>query len=267
MRLPPGGAVTRWAALRLHGAAYFDGGDGRLVALIGGIRRPRATQGVSVSRAFVDPAAIVEVEGIPVVTPSRALLDEVTSLPAIEAAVVAIDMALAAGLLSQGDLEAQWSVDAHRHRGPFARSASAAARPNSSSPQESRTRLVWELRAGLPRLAVNPRVCSQQGDFVLMPDLLDVEAGLAVEYDGAVHLSVARRFRDVSREDAARAVGLDVMVVTAPDLWTASELAERMRRRRRQALEQPRPRRWSLVERLDPEDAYDDDFRAWIHGQ
>jgi hypothetical protein len=103
-RIPVVGAVTGWAALRWHGAAYFDGagyeGEPLPVPLIlhDGIRPdPRFTQ----TEAQLAPSEFSMVGGIPVTTVQRALFEEVVRLrPSVRMAAVAISMVAAAFLIS-----------------------------------------------------------------------------------------------------------------------------------------------------------------------
>ena len=88
----------------------------------------------------------------------------------------------------------------------------------SRSPNETRMRLVWVLDAGLPAPRVNQPVFDRGGRLLGIVDLLDVEAGLVGEYDGADHRGAARHAGDVGREDELRRAGLEVFRVTGPDL-------------------------------------------------
>ena len=118
------------------------------------------------------------------------------------------------------------------HRG-FRRSPTvAAALPHSSedarSPKESELRLVWVHDADLREPRVNPGLYDARGRFVCVPDLLDEEAGMVVEYDGEEHRSVRRHHADVHREDRCRRLGLEYCTVTAPDLRNVTGLVERL---------------------------------------
>lgn len=234
VRLGPAGAVTGWAALRLHGAAYFDGRgtDGRdiePVPLVSPDRQLRTTPAASVRRAALDPVEAVVRQGVRCTTVERALLDEVRRVRDLESAMVAVDMACAAELTSRrrmgwylGGLPGAPGVER-------ARLAVALADDASASPRESRTRWVWVQEAGLPRPRCNRPVFGADGTFLGVPDLLDVEAGVVVEFDGADHLTASRRRRDEQRAEAMRAHGLEYVTVLEPDLHERDRLVERMR--------------------------------------
>lgn len=101
-RLPPGGAVTGWAALRLHGAGYFDGlaPDGRselpvpLVVPAGTSLRPRTGSTVHRERHGVG-----EVTAAP-----RAAFDAARRAKDLRDAVVVLDMALSSGVVTPTQL-------------------------------------------------------------------------------------------------------------------------------------------------------------------
>ena len=182
--LPPGGAVTGWAALRLAGAAYFDGRDGAASApvmlAVGPGRGRRHRDGIHWCYESFGRDEVVRLCGVPCLHPRRALFDEMRRLPTWREAVVAVDMAAAAQVTSV-DRVARYL---ETHRG-FRRSPTvAAALPHSSedarSPKESELRLVWVHDAKLPDPRVNPGLYDARGRFVCVPDLLD-EGGIEGE--------------------------------------------------------------------------------------
>ena len=187
--LPPGGAVTGWAALRLAGAAYFDGRasgatDTRPVPLALGSRRGmRAHEGVAWSYELFDSEDVVTLQGVRCLHPRRALIDEVRSLEHLRDRVVAIDMAVAAGITSLRRVEA-YLEGVPQRRASLVDEALSLARGGSRSPPETRLRLVWTQDAGLPEPWVNRRVEDLDGHLICNPDLFDEEAGTVVEYDG-----------------------------------------------------------------------------------
>lgn len=240
MRTGPGGAVTGWAALRMHGAAYFDG-DGRPVPLIS-TRQLTATPDSTGSRRPL-PSGVRQRYGVPCVPVEQALVDEVVDLADDRAAAVAIDMACAARLTSLRRLRAHAERQPRRRREPVLR-ALAMAREDSVSPAESRMRLIWEVDAGLPRPVCNPLVYGLDGRLLGKPDLLDPDLGVVGEYNGEEHRKRARMRRDVEREDAFRRAGLECFAVVAGD--SVHVQVERMLETCRRARATPRPRLWTL---------------------
>lgn len=74
------GAMTGWAALRLHGAAYFDG-TGSPVPLVEGRRRLRSTPEARVLRAVLPEDQVVTRRGVRCAVPERALRDHLAGRP------------------------------------------------------------------------------------------------------------------------------------------------------------------------------------------
>lgn len=267
--LPPGGAVTGWAALRLAGAAYFDGRangatDTRPVTLAPGSRRGmRAHEAVAWSYEAFAPEEVVVLQGVPCLPPARALVDELRSLPDARERVVAVDMAVAARVTSLRRVTAY--VDARRlRRSDLVRAAVALGREGVRSPPESWLRLVWTLDAGFPEPWVNREVETIGGELVCVPDLFDEEAGLVLEYDGEDHRTLHRHDHDVRRQDRCRRVDLEYVTVTARDRHRVPALLDRLRSARGRArFALPPERAWRL--RPDCSPSVDDllDERAW----
>jgi hypothetical protein len=100
--LPSHGAVTGWAALRLHGAGLFDGlgpdgGSLLPVSLVigpGQGRRPRA--GIAWCEDRRDVQETLTVHGVPATRVERALFDAMRPTGDVREAVVSLDMAAAA---------------------------------------------------------------------------------------------------------------------------------------------------------------------------
>ena len=252
MRLPPGGAVSGWAGLRLHGASFFDGleRDGatpRPVPLaLGPAGRLRAGPAVRLLYERVDADDLTVRQGVPVTTAVRCAFDAVRLAEDEWEAVVVVDMAAAAGLVSLARLRAYVRVRPGWMRITVARRALELATEHSRSPQETRLRLVWLLVARLPAVLVNCPVRSRDdGRLLAVADLLDEEAGLVVEYDGADHRGALRHTRDVDREERLRAHGLEVCRVTGIGLRDVSGTASRLRAARERARWlAPADRRW-----------------------
>ena len=67
------------------------------------------------------------------------------------------------------------------------------------SPRESDMLQVWESVAGFPRPLMNREVRDLSGRLLAVVDLLEVEAGICGEYNGAAHRSRERQCRDEER--------------------------------------------------------------------
>jgi hypothetical protein len=251
VRLPPGGAVTGWAALRLLGAEDADGlaPDGRTelpVPLCTGRRRNiRPDRRVLVLRDPLGADDVVIRHGVACTLPERAAFDAARLAPDGREAVVALDVALAADLTSARRLHAHVTALAGRRGARVVRDALRLARERTWSPLETRVRLVWLLDAGLPDPLVNVPVFTPGGRLLGYPDLLDPATGLVGEVDGAVHRSARRHSSDVRREDLMRRAGLEVFRVTGSDLARRDLLSARMRAAADRAAV-TRARHWTL---------------------
>jgi hypothetical protein len=253
-RVQPSGAVTGWGSLRLHGGRFFDGrgvdGLSRLPVpvLSGPGGRARCDGDISVSREPLPPSEVVTRCGVPVTVVERALFDEMRRVDDWREAVVAMDMAAAAGLVSIAQMQAYSVLRTSWRRARLVGRALGYADEHSRSPNEVRMRLVWEVDAGLPRPLTNREIFTRDGKLVGVADLLDPVAGVVGEYDGANHLRTRRRSRDICREEVMRRLGLEYLDVVRPDLADPAALAERMRSTRdRSAFADPAQRPWTIV--------------------
>jgi CBS domain-containing protein len=252
LRLPPQGAVTGWAACRLHGANLHDGlernGTTQIpvplaVGTRGGIRRD--------SRISVDFERLTSndwmlVQGVRTMKPVRATFDAMRRTDDVREAVVALDMMAAAKLVSIKQVAGYAETRTGARRIGVVRAALPLASEHSRSPNETRTRLVAVVDAGLPRdLLVNCAILDRHGRLLGIADLLDTEAGLVIEFDGADHRGVARHSRDVIKEDDLRGCELEVVRVTGPQLLDIPVLVRRLRTARGRARFVPEPaRKW-----------------------
>lgn len=247
----PSAVVTGWAAARLHGAAYLDGLDledeQRPVPLVlpPGTSAPRAWPGAQVIRQPMQPRHRTSVQDVPVATPDRAVVDMARLTRDYYAAVVDVEMAYAAGIVRPEQVVAAlaeapaWG----RHR---ARQVLRDADTRSCSPPESRLRLVCRAMGWDP--LVNVEVFDLEGQFLARPDLLDVDRGVAVEYDGAEHRSAARHRRDNDRLHLLRTAGLEVVTIVGGGLKTPEDRASaaQLLRDGERLAARPRERGWTL---------------------
>lgn len=252
-RLPEGGAVSGWAALRLAGANLCDGlgRDGVTelpVALVGPpTSNFRPGSGCARHRQRLDPSEVVLRHGVPCTTVARAVLDEARAAPDEREAVVAVDIAVAAGLTT---LSALTGYAAGLGRVPGVarlRSALRLADRRSRSPSETRMRLIWVVDGGLPVPRCNWPVANLAGWRIGRPDLLCEQLAVIGEFDGADHSRAASRSADAGKESDYRDAGLEVFRVTGRDLGDPVRVLRRMRAAVDRAAEWSRPRRWMLA--------------------
>ena len=252
-RLPVGGAVSGWAALRLAGGGFFDGlePDGsapkpvRLVVPPPHNLRPQDL--ISVGRERLEPAEIVTLHGVLCTSPLRAAFDEARHSVNVREAVVVVDMALAAGLFR---LEEYVVYARSRRNWPGAMQARAAGRladERSLSPGETRMRLVWVLDARLPVPRCNWPIADLDGQRLGKPDLFSNELGVVGEYNGAEHRTRARQAQDVKREDGFLGVGLECFTVVGPDQFDIKLVLARIRATCERARTSRRTRGWLIA--------------------
>ncbi len=272
MRAGSDGAVTGWAALRLYGAAFFDGlgPDGRTMLPVPLVvpRKLSDTPDSVTSRVSLAGHRLWIVQGVRCVGVERAVVDEILRGNDLREAVVVIDMACAARITSLRRIASY--VDRHPRAGnKRVLDALALADEHSLSPRETRMRLVWVLDAGWPPPLCNRVVYSTNGDVLGRPDLLDPDTGVAGEYDGSLHRDRTRHRSDVDRAERFRRSGLEPFVMVAGD--TSEQQVERMEAARSRVLARPaRARGWTLEPPPwlpePPAISLDDelDIRSWI---
>lgn len=220
--VPPYGGITGWAGLNWGGAAWLDGttGGGSLdrpvvVAVMHG--EIRSQPGIVVTSERLPPGDLMELDGARLTTHVRSVCFEVRYAASVRQAVMYLDMAAAADLVSKAEAQAYVDTLGTWTGVQRGRDAVPLADENVWSPAETGFRLHWVLDCEFPAPLCNHPVFDRRGNFIGTPDLLDVEAGLVGEYDGALHLEGRRRARDLMREAAFRRVGLEYVTMVAAD--------------------------------------------------
>ena len=252
LRLPPSGAITGWAACRWWRAGFFDGlaADGvtRLPVplAIGGAARIRSLPGSVLLRGSLPADDVALVHGVRCARRARALFDAMRTADDLRSAVVAMDMMAAAGGVSVRQMRKYAAEHSGWTGARQVRAALELASERSRSPNETRLRLVWVLDAGLPPPLVNQEVWDLDGRLLGVADLLDAEAGVVGEFNGADHRTARRQTRDAEREDLMRRAGLEYLTVTGLDLRDPDRVVDRILSTRARALALPRPRGWTL---------------------
>ena len=246
-RLRAGGLVTGWAALRLAGASFFEGtAEDRRTPLPVPVLLPHQARlrgrEVRVERTRLPMPAAVWRSGVPCVSSELALLHEIGRAIRPRQAGVMVDMALAAGVV---DLERLRDAASRRRQPAAAAYALRRACAECRSPKESEMLQVWEAVAGFPRPLMNREVRDLAGRLLAIVDLLDVEAGVCGEFNGAAHRSAARQSRDEKRHAALRGVGLETFALVGSDSERVQ--VERMTAARARAAWAPPGQRWWQV--------------------
>jgi hypothetical protein len=258
-----GALIAGWAAAYVHGVDLLDGLDDHTMAplpvpvLLPPGQRRRSTRHIPY-RQSRRPAHQERIERVPVTTLFRAALDLALLAPELTEAVVALDAVLASRLLAHQRLQ-RVAADLPRRRGVRqARRAIELARIGVRSPWESRLRMFAETELAWTDLQPNRAVFDHRGNLLGIPDLLDVEAGLVLEYDGASwrterstgHRDLAQHREDNEREERLERAGLVVVRVAKADLTRYRDrLALRLTAAHAEGLGRDRARdRWTLEE-------------------
>jgi Transcriptional regulator, AbiEi antitoxin len=236
--------VSHQSAAVLHGLPLWDAPLDRVHVT----RRPRAwndTSGVlccHVARMRDDE--IVVRDGVAVTDPVRTALDLARSL-SHEVAVVVLDAALHAGLISQEELRRRLFDIAGTPGSRSAARAVAFADGRSESVGESRSRVILQ-RWKLPPSAIQLEVVAADGRLLGRADFAWEADRLLGEFDGRVKYGRLLRpgqdpgdavFAEKRREDEIRDEGWGVLRWTWADLARPDRLAARVRRARERARE------------------------------
>jgi hypothetical protein len=203
--IPRSGALTGWAAAYVGEVDQLDGRDARTMKDLpiriacGSDLGRRDTASVEYTRDPLDLRDTVERFGFRVATGPRAVFDECRLAKSVEEGIVVIDACAHARLVT---LE-EFSIYVGNHAGwkgvAQARVAAKLGDAATRSGWESRLRACVVLDARLPIPQVNVPVFNVSGSLLGIADLLIVEAGLVLEFDGQGH-----RRRDRHREDNVR---------------------------------------------------------------
>jgi hypothetical protein len=250
--LPTDGGVTGWAGLRWGGATWFDGiapsGELRPVVLAVLHGDIRSQPGIAVTSERLPPRDRTRHDGIAITTHARSVCFEMRYARSDREAVVILDMAMMDDLVSLDEV-AEYVATLNGWIGVGkCRLALALADENSWSAMETRLRLVYVIDLELPVPLCNRPVFDLTGRHIGTPDLIDVEAGLVVEYEGGLHLQGQRRGRDLQKEAAYRRVGLEYAVMVAAD-WVSPKttiMPRLVEARQRSRFEAESARRWTV---------------------
>ena len=129
-----------------------------------------------------------------------------------------------------------------------ARAAVPLATENCWSPPEFDLVVVWVAEAGRAMPLCNAPLFDLSGRHLATPDVFDPVAGVAGEYEGAVHLDRAARAVDVRREGVLRAHGLEVVTMLADDRHAPGAFVARLADAYRRAERRPvADRQWTAT--------------------
>lgn len=209
--LEPGSvAVSHQSALLLHHVPVY-GLDLSKVHVTKLNRRIRSMPGVSCHRGELVAADLATVNGVPMTTPARAIVETGCRAP-FEATVIAADAALRQGKVQPEEVERLLNATVRWPGSPKARAAFRFADGRSESVGESRLRILMA-DLGLPAPELQVEFADAAGQFARV-DFYFPEFRTVVEFDGLVKYGDSAGevvMREKAREDRLRALGLEVV--------------------------------------------------------
>jgi hypothetical protein len=184
-KLGPGIAISHQSACAAHGIAMFGHELDRIhvTRLDGATGRTEHGLVHHVGRAVPDED-VVEIDGMPVIRPARAVFETATT-GTVESAIVAMDSAMRQRLASREELIAlggrMWNWQGARR----ARYALSMADERAESPGESRSRFLFR-RKQLPIPGLQVEIFDEHGNLIGRADFAWLEYRHLGEFDGLV---------------------------------------------------------------------------------
>jgi hypothetical protein len=206
------GVVAGVSAAAMHGSKWVD--DTTIVELIHENRH--RLSGLLTRSDRVEDDEVTMIEGVPVTTPARTVLDLGCWYP-LTSGVAAIDSLARATDVKAADVELLADRYPGRRGITRARLALTLFDAGAQSPKETWLRLVL-IDAGLPRPQTQIAVRDEFGDVLAYLDMGWEDVKVAVEYDGEQHRTDRRQYTwDVRRQELLQRLGWVVVRVVAGD--------------------------------------------------
>ncbi len=186
------------------------------------VRRPD----VSCRRRELRSPMTTQLGDCQVITPAQLVVDLGRTM-SLERLVAVGDAVLSKGLATRRDLSRALAMSTKRRGVVRARQAIEMLDPRAESPPESIVR-AYLLGAGIS-VSVQREVFDAQGGFIGRVDLSIERERIAVEYDGAHHLSRAQQSDDARRRQRLEEAGWMVLTLNADDLVQPALMLVRVR--------------------------------------
>ena len=188
----------------------------------------RARAGVKLRRAALDESDVTIRNGFRMTSPMRTVRDLGSRSDVVEA-VVAIEMAIRAGIVTMQQLSQYVATHPGEKGIRRLRRATAHSDPRAESPMETRLRMAL-VKGRLPTPCVQVNLKDASGAFVGRVDLYYPDRRLAIEYDGDIHRE--RLVSDLRRQNALLNAGYRLLRFTATDLRTPASVVAQVRHAR-----------------------------------
>ncbi|GAB3305098.1 hypothetical protein EK0264_04460 [Epidermidibacterium keratini] len=239
-RCPVDAVLGGWAAAYVHGAR--DAGPTMVtrtpqrVLVYYGRHEHKRPPGFTVRRSDLSVSETIQLGGLLLTSGPRTAYDMARFADSLPQAVGILDCFCSELNTEPVELAAISELLAThpRYRGnPTVRAAIDLASSRARSFAESTVRARWTIDAGVPAdsLLVNATLRFAGAEFEL--DLVDLSAGLVIEYDGPHHASSDQRSRDAAKDFAATALGLARTRLNARELRLTRAGFERLAADRR----------------------------------
>jgi hypothetical protein len=234
--LGPGAVISHGSAAVLHRLPLLGPPPARVHATRARRSGARVNRILHLHAAALEPDEVVAVDGLPVTSIPRTLVDLARSLP-FEHGLVPADAALHTHLVTRAALGEALERASGRPGNHAARQVLAFARPGATSVGETLSRLAIH-RAGLPPPELQHTVRTAGGVLLGQVDFWWEEFATAGEFDGRAKYGRLLRpgqepgevvFAEKVREDALRADGREVVRWIWPELSPFDGVARRIR--------------------------------------
>lgn len=221
---PPDAVLSHLTALRVYGLAIGDPWPLHVSTRTATHTRHQGIRPHQRKRRI----EAVRVDGLPVTSPERTLVDIATKVGLVQL-VQACDWMIQRGCTTVDRLGA-YAVASHLDGVRRVRRVLGYVREGAESPMETLVRLMLVF-ARLPEPRCNVDILDPLGRFVARGDLTYPEYLVLVEYDGWHHERDARqRQHDLIRRERLEAAGWRVIVITAADLHDKRATVQRVHR-------------------------------------
>jgi putative AbiEi antitoxin of type IV toxin-antitoxin system len=232
-QLPDGAVISHTSAAVLLGLPVWGVPLDRVHATRSRSSGGHRSRTLHLHTAPVDPDEVVDLDGVPVTTPTRTLVDMGRTLP-FEQAVAVTDAALFGKGVARAELERAVERSTRRPGNRDARRVVAFANGGGESVGESRSRVLMD-RLGLPRPVLQWEVPARR--WVGRADFGWPELRTVGEFDGRIKYGRLLRpgqdpgdavFAEKLREDAIRDAGFRVVRWVWDDLDDFDDVVERL---------------------------------------
>jgi len=177
----------------------------------------RSREGLQIHGWRIPADDVVDVDGTPVTTAARTVVDLTRMLTRMDALPV-VDAALSRRVSTRLELAAQLERHARRRGVVAAREMIALGDPRSESPMESRLRLRLH-ESDLPAPQLQWWLTDASGAGIYRLDFAWPEHRIGLEYDGAIHLERRQQRIDIERRNWLARAGWTVVGATDVDVY------------------------------------------------